>query len=121
MAFAVEIMQGGLSAGTADALNGGANTTLSAAGTTQGTATAIKTSNTIVSTVASGAGVILPAGQQGDWGVIYNGGANALTVYPPTGAKINQVATNSGITLGTNTACIFSCFSSTQWIANLSA
>lgn len=121
MAFAREIMQGGFSAGGADAIQGGVNLTLSAAGTTQGTATAINTSNVLVSTVASGAGVIIPALQQGDWGIIYNGGANPLLVYPPTGAKINQAATNAGITLATNTNLLFFCFSSTQFMAHLSA
>lgn len=121
MALAAEIMGGGISAGAADAIQGGINLTISAAGTTQGTATAIKTSNNYLSTVASGSGVILPAAMQGDWIVIYNGGANAAAVYPPTGAKINSLSTNTAMTLGTNTACIYFCFSSTQWICDLSA
>lgn len=121
MAMAKEIMQGGFSAGAADAIQGGVNLTLSAAGTTQATATAINTSQVYISTAAASSGVILPAVQQGDWIVIYNGGANAVMIYPPLGAKINQLATNTGVTLATNTACIYFCFSATQWIVDLSA
>lgn len=121
MAFAREIMQGGFSAGSADAIQGGVNLTLTAAGTTQGTATAINTSNTYISTAAASSGVILPALQQGDWGIIYNGGANTVKVYPPSGAAINQLGANNALLLATNTNCIFFCFSSTQWIAHLSA
>ena len=53
--------------------------------------------------------------------MIYNGGANALTVYPPSGAKINGLATNAGMLLATNTACEFYCLSTTQWTGILSA
>lgn len=121
MALSKEIMGGGFSAGAADAIQGQAALTLSAAGTTQGTATAVTTSNNLVTTVAASSGVILPSSQQGDWLIIYNGGANPLSVYPPVGAKINQIATNGAMTLGTSTNCIYFCFSSTQWIAHLSA
>lgn len=121
MALSAEIMGGGFSAGAADAIQGQVNLTISAAGTTQGTATAIKTSNNIISTAAASSGVILPAAQQGDWLIIYNAGANPVSVYPPTGSKINQIATNAAMTLGINTNCIFFFFSSTQVIAHLSA
>lgn len=121
MALAREIMGGGFSAVGADAIQGGANLTISAAGTTQATATAITTSNNFVTTVGAGAGVILPAVQQGDWLIIYNSGANALSIYPPVGGKINQLSTNAAMTLATNTNVIFFCFSSTQFVAHLSA
>lgn len=121
MALAREIMQGGFSAISADAIQGGANLTVSAAGTTQATATALPTSNNFISTAAASSGVILPSTQQGDWIVVFNGGANPVTVYPPVGAKINNLTTNGGALLGTNTACIYFCFSATQWVADLSA
>lgn len=121
MALAREIMGGGFSAVSADAIQGGVNSTISAAGTTQGTATAITTSNNFITTAAASSGVILPASQQGDWLIIYNGGANAVTVYPPVGAKINGIATNGGMSLGTNTNCIYFFYSATQVVAHLSA
>lgn len=121
MALAREIMGGGFSAVGADAIQGGVNLTITAAGTTQGTAASLSTSNNFISTAASGSGVILPAAQQGDWIVLYNGGANAVIVYPNVGAKINSLTTNGGAALGTNTACIYFCFSATQWVCDLSA
>ena len=42
MALSADMMGGGLSAGQAHAIQGSANTAVSAAGTTQGTATALK-------------------------------------------------------------------------------
>lgn len=121
MALAARMMGGGISAGMAQAINGDLNNAVSAAGTTQGTATALKSGLNNVTTVASSAGVILPAAQPGDCVKVYNGGANTLTIYPPTGAKINQAATNAGISLGVNTYMYLDCFSSTQWKAILSA
>lgn len=121
MALAREIMGGGISAIAADAIQGGVNLTITAAGTTQATATALTTSNNQITTAASGSGVILPATQQGDWVVLYNGGANAVAVYPNVGAKINSLTTNGSALLAPNTACIYFCFSSTQWVCDLSA
>lgn len=121
MALAREIMGGGFSAVGADAIQGGANLTISAAGTTQGTATAITTSNNFITTAAASSGVILPSVQQGDWLIIYNGGANAVLIYPPLGSKINQIATNGAMTLSPNTNAIFFCFSQTQFVTHLSA
>ncbi len=118
---AFQVMGAGYSAGHAIAINGSMNTTVSAAGTTQATATAIGAGNSFISTAAASSGVVLPQGQPGDEFDIYNGGANAVTVYPPTGAKINGLGTNSGMTLGTNSECHYKQWSTTQFTANLSA
>lgn len=121
MSIAKNTMQGGLSAMTSLAINGGVAAGLSAAGTTQGTATALALGCNTVTTVASSSGVILPAGNLGDEMWVFNNGANSLTVYPPTSAKINAGSTNAGVSIGTATVCVFKCVSATQWIANLSA
>lgn len=122
MAYAQTIMQGGLSAGTSLAIAGGVATGLSAAGTTQGTATDLAPlTGHMLSTVASGAGVQLNPGSPGDSCWVYNGGANQCIVYPPTSAKFNSLALNAGITLPVNTRCDFDCVSATQWTANMSA
>jgi hypothetical protein len=121
MALAKNMMGGGLPGGTADAINGSVATGLTATGTTQGTALALGADINFLGTVASSTGAILYAGQSGDSQIVYNGGANALTVYPPSGAKINNASTNAGVSLATNTFCQYHCVSSTQWIANLSA
>lgn len=95
---------------------------LSAAGTTQGTATTLTNNVNEITTVAANSGVILdPQISAGDVQTVYNGGANGLRVYPPTGAKINALATNAAMILAVNTACDFKCVSATKIIAVLSA
>lgn len=121
MALAKQMMGGGLSAGQAKAINGSTATALTAAGTTQGTGYAINAGTVVFSTVASGAGATLPSAEIGDEVYVYNGGANALLVYPDTSSQINQVAVNSSVSLATNTAMFFKRITSTRWIAMLSA
>lgn len=95
-------------------------TGIAAAGTTQGTATALTASLNYVSSVSAGTGVVL-AGTVGTSQSVYNGGLNPLKVYPPTGAAINQLTVNAAMNLPVNTACRFDVFSSTVIIGNLSA
>lgn len=121
MPIAARVMGGGFSAGQARALAGGVAATVSAAGTTQGTATALVASKNLVSTVAASSGVRLPLVEIGDDVLIYNGGANALTVYPPTSGRINVASANTGISLATETAILITRMSSTRWVAILSA
>lgn len=98
-----------------------AATALSAAGTTQGTATEVTTSTAAFSTVASGAGAVLDnEAVGGDAQLVYNGGANALSVYPPSGAQINALGLNNAMLLPVKTACDFRCLSSTAWTGILS-
>jgi hypothetical protein len=122
MALAAEIMQGGFSAGAADAINGQTKSSISAAGTTISDATQLTASTNLLSTVAANSGVLLPNGMVNDECEVYNGGANACKVYPPTSTQsINQLAVGSSISLATSTACKFRRVSTTQWIAFLSA
>ena len=94
----------------------------SAAGTPQATATTLAASDNDVTTVGAGAGVILSSvAVPGDTQYVFNSGANALTVYPPSGMKINALATNAGILLATNTACVFKFVSTTRVFGVLSA
>ncbi len=121
MPLAAEIMGGGFSAGQAKALNGQTNFAVSAAGTTQGTATALKTTNNFVTTVGANSGVIIPNASHRDSIRIYNAGANALTIYPPVGSRIYPAATNSGITLGNPGFIELFKWSDTVWVGNMSA
>lgn len=121
MALARQMMGGGLSSGQARAINGSVATALTAAGTTQGTALAINAGTAVFGTVAASSGAILPSCEISDEVFVYNGGANALTVYPDSGAQINQVAANGGVSVGTSTAILFKRITSTRWIAVLSA
>ena len=123
MALATDIMKAGVSAGMALALNGQVNSTITAGSTqTQAGGTSLTASNNIVTTVGTtGDGVTLPNAMIGDSVDILNLGANACTVYPPVGGRINQLATNSGFSLAPNTACIIQKFTATRWMAFLSA
>lgn len=121
MALGKNMMQGGLSAGQVSAINGQVASSLTAAGTNQATALDITADINFFTTVASGTGCQLYAAMPGDSQIIYNDGANALTVYPPASAQINSVGTNNGVLVGTNTFCEFHCVSATQWVADLSA
>ena len=96
-------------------------TGISAAGTNQATATELTSAVNFVSTVTADTGVVLDSdGSAGDSQLIYNGGANPLRVYPPTGAAINGLPANTAAIIPINTAVQFFCGSSTQWTAILS-
>jgi hypothetical protein len=94
---------------------------ISAAGTTQATATLLINGINMISTAASGSGVVLfnyiPGGLQ----IVWNGGANPVKVYPPSGSRINALTADSAMTLAANTACAFWTITSTQMIGLLSA
>ena len=97
-------------------------TSVTAAGTTQGTATELPAADSEVTTVAANSGVILnrliaPGEQQS----IFNAGANSLKVYPPSGMQFNALPTNSAISLSTNTGVLFRCVSTTRIFGVLSA
>lgn len=95
---------------------------ITASGTTQATAYATDFGVNAFSTVASGSGARLSVNAVGgDSQLIYNGGANQLKVYPPSGAQINALGTNTPCFLAIRTACEFWCLSATQWTGNLSA
>ena len=97
-------------------------TTLSAAGTTQGTATELTAADNEVTSVATNAGVVLSSKlAPGDAQTVFNAGANALKVYPPSGFKINSLGTNAAMLLATNTGCLFKCISTTRVFGVLSA
>ena len=96
-------------------------TAISAAGTDQSGATTLTNTLNGLGTVAAGAGVVLFGGSAGDCQIVYNGGANAVKVYPPSGAKINGLPTNTAHTLATNTACEYWFLSATQFVGVLSA
>ena len=122
MARAANIMRGGFSAGNAGAINGAIATGLTAAGTTISDALDLTADTNVLGTVASGTGVQLPATELGDSVEIYNGGANACTVYPDaTDSQINGLVAGNGFLLATNTMCYCRKITATRWIVNLSA
>ncbi len=117
MSIAKLTMQGGLSAGTSLAINGGVANALTATGTTQTDAYAMGVAVNRFTTVAASTGALVPAGAPADEMWVWNAGANALTVYPPSGAQINAAGTNTGVSLGTNSGFVLKCVSATLWLA----
>jgi len=95
----------------------GVTTAISAAGTAQGNATALTKAFNVVSTVASGAGVVLPTAVAGMRVTIVNTSANTVIVYPASGGAINSLATNAGFSLPTVGRLDYIATSDTQWYA----
>lgn len=89
--------------------------TLTAAGTTQATALALTTQENIVTTVAVGSGVILPSLAVGTETVVRNRGANALLIYPPTGAAIEAAAANASVSLAVGSTARFTRDALAHW------
>jgi hypothetical protein len=95
---------------------GSVGTGISAAGTTQATATAITKDNNIVSTVSAGAnGVVLPTAVAGMRIYIKNSSASALNVFPAVNAAINALSANVSISQAANASAFYISTSTTQW------
>lgn len=97
-------------------------TDATAAGTTQGDAFAITKQTTVFGTVALNSGAVLPAaGDVGEAFMVHNGGANALSVYPPSGGKINAAATDAALSVAVGKSALLVRVTSTQLLAVVSA
>lgn len=101
--------------------------TVTAAGSTQATATVLRGNVNHVTTVAASTGVALPAGAgAGEVVFVRNGGANALTVYPATAAgTISAGSAGAGVSLATTTELtknsMFVCLGNDVWVRYVSA
>jgi fibronectin-binding autotransporter adhesin len=84
-----------------------------AAGTTQGTATALTTTVVYVTSGGATNGVILPATIDGTQVILQNNTANSILVYPNSGANIDGGSTNASITLPTSLSVTYTYQSST--------
>lgn len=119
MALAKDIMLGGFSAQSAKCIQGQVNGAVAAAGSSQSDATALSMS---VNAVASGSGgVRLPSAELNDEVDICNISGSSITVYPPTGERVNGLPTNQGFSLANNSAVKVKKFTTTRWLGNLSA
>lgn len=115
----LKMLNAGISSMQAQVIGGGLDNQqgVVAAGTTQATATTVSGDIVNVTTTPASSGVVLggAAFTPGDSVVVYNGGANALLIYPPSGCNINALATNAGYSLAAGTAAHIVCMSSTQF------
>jgi|ERR1700761_2222654 len=96
MAFQKALTGSGFAGGQAINVTGGADPGVIALGTNAATAYPMQLGNTQFGTVAASTGGILPLGAvTGDSCLVFNNGANALTIYPPVGGTINGGASVS--------------------------
>ena len=109
---------GNVTISTGKALNRSLATTLTAAGANQGAALALTNDINIVTTTASGTGVVLPTPTVGRVVVVINRGANPLNVYPAVGHSINGTA-NSAVVLAANATMIVHGATVTTWFSEL--
>lgn len=122
MARAIDIMGAGLQAQTARAA-AGTFATVTAAGTTQGTATVLSAAANNVTTAASQTGVVLPTGAQGsmpgDVVFVFVNSATSGSVYPGGSDKLN--GSTSAITVAQNKMLTCVRMSATAWGAMVTA
>lgn len=71
--------------------------------------------NVITTAAANPSGVTLPTATTGRRIVVVNKGANAINVYPATGAAIDALASNASIQIPVAGVMIFNASSTTQW------
>jgi hypothetical protein len=96
--------------------------TITAAGTTNADATGLSAAINRVTTAAASTGVRLMAPEAGSAVVVINSGANAVLVYPSTGASINALtATTGGFSVAAGGRAMFVGTGSANWFAILSA
>lgn len=120
--IAAKVFSAGLPIPLMECMCKDAGSSVSAAGTTQGTATELTAADSEVTTVAAGSGVILNSTlSAGDSQTVFNAGGNAVKVYPPSGMSINALSSNASMLLATNTGCLFKCVSATRVFGVLSA
>ena len=90
---------------------------VNAAGTTQGTATALVSNiNNVTVVTAAAAGVILPTAVAGMRILVRNSdSADTLSIYPATGGTINALAANAAFTLAAGSTIELMATTTTQW------
>lgn len=115
---------------TRQAIVGIPSTSLTATGSSQGTALALPTDFNIFTTVASSTGAILPWGVDGatqgpvqvaDEITVVNHGANTLSIYPQSGGKIANGSANAAFSVAATKTAYFTYIGSGNWAASLSA
>ena len=119
MPLAAEL-QSQASAVAVQGMMGSMNLTVTAAGGTQATATALAAANNIVTTATTAAnGVILPSGKQPfDSMNVANTTSTNVAVYPPVGGNLNGAATNAPCIMGPNTIITFFNVTNLNWLAD---
>lgn len=108
MTTVAKLMGSGVPAAQAQATTAGVPSSgLTAAGSTQGTATLITSDFSVFSTVPASSGARLPVanassmcGLAGDIYIVVNASATAMLVYPPTGGSFVNAAASASLAGG---------------------
>jgi hypothetical protein len=93
----------------------GVSQAVTAAGSTQATATPLTRPINNITTVPASSGVIFPAAVPGMRILVRNNTVTSVRVYPATGGQINTLGTNVGFVLDRDANLEFVAYSSTQW------
>ena len=112
-----KLMGAGVPAGLAVAMGDDLEDNATAAGTTQSDAKKIYTATVRFTTVASGAGAILPDGSRGDSILVVNDGANALNLYPPVGHTIDDGAMNAALSIAAGSSLWLDRVTRLKWVS----
>lgn len=124
MALQRELIGAGTPALMTQGILGSVANGLTAAGSTNADALQLSAAINRVTTAAAGTGVLLPLAliSPGARVTVVNSGANALLVYPGTGAQINALtATTQGFSVAAGGRADFVAVTDTNWFAILSA
>ena len=97
-------------------LTAGINASVTAAGTTQGDATALTKTYNIVQTATANQGVVLPDCATGVRVTVFNSTAATIKIYPASSESIDDGALNAPITLAPNKVKEFVGVSATQYL-----
>jgi hypothetical protein len=89
--------------------------TVTAAGTTQGDATALTKTYNIVTTATTNQGVVLPDATTGKVATVLNATAVNIKVYPASGEQIDALGTNVAKDLSPGASLTLVCSSGTLW------
>jgi len=117
MSTPAELMAGGMPALLANRIGADVATGITAAGSSQATATVLSAGFNLIGTAAASTGVLLPSNT--DSVSLFNGGASPVSVYPPVGSFMNGVV-NAAFTVTNGKTASFH-RSGNQYIGNLSA
>ena len=93
----------------------GVDASVTAAGTTQGTATDLSKTYNIVNTASANQGVQLPDASSGTRVTVFNSTTATIKIYPYTNESINDLSANAALSLGPEKGRDFVAVSATQW------
>ena len=93
----------------------GVDASVTAAGTTQATATALTKTYNIVNTASANQGVQLVDASSGTRVTIFNSTTATIKIYPYTNESINDLTANAALSLGPEKGRDFVAVSATQW------